>query len=103
MEAPSPPRRSFTRNALWLLVAESVGKVASFVFVVVVARGLGAALGSAGLSIHSVVPLASRHPRTLRFPNTSFEPRPRRLAARDELIDRGEVVREYAGVAGERP
>ena len=38
--APRP--RGFARNALWLLVAEATGKVASFVFVVIVARGLGA-------------------------------------------------------------
>ena len=37
-----PPRRSFAGNALWLLIAEATGKVASFVFVVVVARNLGA-------------------------------------------------------------
>lgn len=49
METPTTPPepsvvrvRSFARNATWLMVAEAVGKIASFAFVVVVARGLGA-------------------------------------------------------------
>lgn len=55
--SPAPPRRSFARNALWLLVAESVGKVASFVFVVVVARGLGAVeYGTFAFAIAFVAP-----------------------------------------------
>ena len=33
----------FAGNALWLMSGEAVGKVASFLFVVIVARGLGAA------------------------------------------------------------
>lgn len=57
---PAPPRRSFARNALWLLIAESVGKVASFVFVVVVARGLGAAeYGAFAFAMAFVAPFFS--------------------------------------------
>jgi O-antigen/teichoic acid export membrane protein len=37
-----PPRKGFARNAAWLLVAEATGKVASLLFVIVVARELGA-------------------------------------------------------------
>jgi len=39
-EPPAP--KGFARNAAWLLIAEATGKVASFLFVVVVARELGA-------------------------------------------------------------
>lgn len=37
-----PARQGFARNAMFLLIAEATGKIASFLFVVVVARALGA-------------------------------------------------------------
>jgi O-antigen/teichoic acid export membrane protein len=40
--APELRRAGFARNAMWLLFAEATGKIASFVFVVIVARELGA-------------------------------------------------------------
>lgn len=43
MSTAAPARKpGFARNALWLLIAEATGKIASFVFVVIVARELGA-------------------------------------------------------------
>lgn len=53
----APQQRGFARNALWLLIAEATGKIASFVFIVVVARGLGASdYGAFAFAVAFVAP-----------------------------------------------